>query len=444
MKNIILLFLTFILFSGCSYIDSLDRYYTYKYNKDNGKVNNLCVISDECNMIFGTFKAKSVSDYVLLIYKKNSNSMFFLTATKLFHTKDHSYLFVISLPAGNYAYDIVKTNENTSSVLLINPKKNNFNISRKIDDRYNKNIITLDPFIASSSSVSSKRQKNIESIFIDNNIISKLKKKNNFYEKKKYPLDSSIFSDKLIKDGMYNISKFDRQTTYMYSIGKASSKKIPVIFVHGVLASPNNFIELIDSIDKTKFIPYVIFYPTGESLTLNANILSYMIFSSGIIQDTPSIVIGYSMGGLISKEALNQKDMYNIKSSHLFISIASPFGGIELAKNAHKAPYVIPLWRDIAPKSDFIKNLFLKNMKNTKHHMFFAFKEKNIINKILPNNDGTVSISSQLKYMSQDNAVAIYGLNETHTSILKSSKMINKINTLIEKFYEEQVIKTKK
>ena len=436
MKSAVYVILILILLNGCSYISSVNRYYTYVHDKNEDTIKDTCIISDECNMIFGTFKAESVSDYAVLIYKENADSMPFLTATKLFQTKDKSYSFAVNLLSGSYQLDIVKITENNSSIRLINPTSINFSIPIKADN-INK-IIVLDPVISGTSHISPERQNSVENIFIKNDITYLLSKENMFYDNKKHRLDSSVFSDKLIEEGMYNITEFNRKTTYMYSIGEQDSKKIPLLFIHGAFGSPKNFSKIIDSIDKTKFTPYVVFYPGGESLELDANILSYMLFSSGIIQDVPFAIIAHSMGGLIAKAALNKKEMLNIKSPHLLISIGSPFGGNKFAVTAHKAPYVIPMWRDISPNSNFIQTLFLKKANNVKHYLFFSFKEENSMKKFLPNNDGVVSITSQLNYLSQENAIAIYGLDETHTSILESSILINKINIIIEKFYEDK------
>ncbi len=71
------------------------------------------------------------------------------------------------------------------------------------------------------------------------------------------------------------------------------------------------------------------------------------------------IVVAHSMGGLVVREAINR---YQGKSSenpiHLFVSMATPFGGHAAAAIGEKhGLIVLPSWRDLNPENSFIGNL---------------------------------------------------------------------------------------
>jgi hypothetical protein len=53
----------------------------------------------------------------------------------------------------------------------------------------------------------------------------------------------------------------------------------------------------------------------------------------------------------------------------------------------------------------------------------------------MANNDETVEVSSQLDIRAQDDAAAVWGLNETHMSILTSKRTAEYMNRAIERAF---------
>ncbi|MCM8529887.1 MAG: hypothetical protein NE330_01895, partial [Lentisphaeraceae bacterium] len=90
------------------------------------------------------------------------------------------------------------------------------------------------------------------------------------------------------------------------------------------------------------------------------------------------------------------------------------------------SPIIVPSWYDMDPSSPFIKNLPKKKLP-VPHYLFFSFKGDGGSE----NNDGSVTLESQLRPEMQNDAKYIFGLDETHTSILKSAVMSAKLNNIL-------------
>ena len=140
------------------------------------------------------------------------------------------------------------------------------------------------------------------------------------------------------------------------------------------------------------------------------------------------------MGGLISRSLINdivEKDArHNAKM--MFITISTPWGGHQAAQfGIDFAPAVIPSWVDMVPNSPFQQTLFQTPWPDRmKYYLFFSFKGgRNPFTN--GNDDGTVSLISQLKPEAQEAAVKSFGFNEDHTSILKSPQVSEKINEIL-------------
>ena len=143
------------------------------------------------------------------------------------------------------------------------------------------------------------------------------------------------------------------------------------------------------------------------------------------------------MGGMISRSLINhiaERDTHQ-KANLLFITISTPWGGHQAAQfGVDFAPAVIPSWVDMVPNSPFQQTLFQTPWPDRmKYYLFFSFKGgRNPFTN--GNDDGTVSLISQLKPEAQEAAVKLFGFNEDHTSILKSIQVSKKINQILLSF----------
>ena len=244
-------------------------------------------------------------------------------------------------------------------------------------------------------------------------------------------LNDPIFSDRVAKLGLYDPPTFLEIAPMMfYALEEDAGYKVPVIFVHGIGGSPKEFNTIISHLDRDKYKPWFYYYPSGSDLSKLAE-LFYNIYLSGTVAgrgNSDVIIVAHSMGGLVVREALN---LYQGNGQEnpikLFISIASPFGGISSAQSGvDHAPLVIPAWRGLTPTSEFITHLFRNSLPSTlEHHLMYAYQHSGAEN----DNDGVVPVHSQLPSVPNGTFSGRYGFNAGHTEVLSNP---NAIDTLIQ------------
>ena len=214
-----------------------------------------------------------------------------------------------------------------------------------------------------------------------------------------------------------------------------SPQKIPVLFFHGAGGHPQEWDSIIQALDHSKYQPWVVFYPSGFRLNWIVNGMKDLINEIYVTYKFKKIVvIAHSMGGLISRSLLNHNakadDQYQFKI--LFITLSTPWGGHQAAQlGVDFAPAVIPSWVDMVPGSPFQQSLFQTAWPDRmEFYLLFSFKGgRNPFTN--GNDDGAVSLISQLKMDAQEAAVNSFGFNEDHRSILKSSEVSKKINQIL-------------
>jgi pimeloyl-ACP methyl ester carboxylesterase len=240
-------------------------------------------------------------------------------------------------------------------------------------------------------------------------------------------LDDSIFIPKIGKIGHYMPSKFHEIVPSFFYGLERDKGKIPVIFVHGLGGTPAIFKYIVDRLDRDRFQPWFYYYASGESLERNAEIL-YTIMDRYMAEYDSIILTAHSMGGLVAKSAI---DMYNEKRRsdyiRMFISFCTPYDGVEATSFVVKSsPVLAPSWLDVAAGSPFIEKIHASRIpKHIDFRLFFAYDGGSVIN-IGEQDDGTISISSQLETGAQEDATKIYGFEEDHVSILSSERAVGK------------------
>jgi len=156
--------------------------------------------------------------------------------------------------------------------------------------------------------------------------------------------------------------------------------------------------------------------------------LFYQIFLSGKVYESggmPMIIVAHSMGGLVVRAAINRYEGRPGENQvHLFVTMASPFGGHSAAAVGEKhGLIVLPSWRDLNPEKPFIRNLYRKPLPNFVHHeLIYAYQNPGAM-KIGENSDGVVALSSQLHPQAQRQASGQFGFDNTHTDILDSEEV---------------------
>jgi len=246
-------------------------------------------------------------------------------------------------------------------------------------------------------------------------------------------LNDPIFSRQMATLGMYDPAAFLENAPMMfYALEEDTFYKVPVIFVHGIGGIPGEFQQIIDSLDRRRYKPWFFYYPSGMNLKQLADMF-YEIFLSGKAVQRSTfdmVIVAHSMGGLVVREALNR---YQGKGKEnrvrLFVSLASPFGGLSSARNAvDYAPLVLPAWRDLSPTGAFIQQLFRKPLPApVEHHLVYAYRNTGEPD----DSDGVVPVYSQIPASARDKISGQYGFHATHTGILQDPAGIEKVIDLI-------------
>ena len=247
-------------------------------------------------------------------------------------------------------------------------------------------------------------------------------------------LDDPIFDSGFSTLGMYDPASFLEQApTMFYALEEDLGFKIPVVFVHGIGGSAREFETFVGQLDRTRYKPWFYHYPSGGDLDRLAE-LFYQIFLSGKVYRSggmPMIIVAHSMGGLVVREAINKYEGKPHENQvHLFVTMASPFGGHSAAAVGEKhGLIVLPSWRDLNPENPFISDLYRKPLPDFLHHeLIYAYQNPGAI-KIGKNSDGVVSLTSQLHPQAQRQAGGQFGFDNTHTDILGSEDVAAHIQT---------------
>jgi pimeloyl-ACP methyl ester carboxylesterase len=229
----------------------------------------------------------------------------------------------------------------------------------------------------------------------------------------------------------------------VYFLQPYEAGKIPVLFVHGINGTPINFRALIERLDRSKYQPWVYYYPSGARLSLVADHLDQTMKQLQLQHGfTRYDVIAHSMGGLVSRGFLlrNQTGQSRARVP-LYITISTPWAGHKAAESGVKyAPTVVGVWNDMAPNSAYLTDLFFQERNGAQahrplpagvqHHLLFGYKRSGTA--VGECTDSTVTLASQLYPGAQEDASRLYGFDETHMGILGSVETSRLVNRLLD------------
>ena len=108
-----------------------------------------------------------------------------------------------------------------------------------------------------------------------------------------------------------------------------------------------------------------------------------------------------------------------------FVSISTPWGGHEAASMGVRfSPAVVPSWRDLVSGSEFQKTILSKPLRRYVDHLLL-YGTHSSISYVLPHeNDGTVSVASQLAPAARADAVKVAGFDADHVGILSLPEVV--------------------
>jgi len=247
--------------------------------------------------------------------------------------------------------------------------------------------------------------------------------------------DDPAFSQENATTGFWKPMTFLKQHGVgIYFMAPFDPNKIPILFVHGAAGTPQSWKTLAASLDPKRFQPWVYYYPSGMRLDALSTALNRIV---NRLQEEYGVqrmgVVAHSMGGLVSRSFILKHLLEGGQGTvEVFVSYSTPWGGVgAAAKGVEKAPEAIPSWRDVEPKSEFIKNIYAEHLHSRiPHYLLFGFGGD--CSLFMANNDGSVEVSSELDVRAQDDAVFVRGMNEDHMSILESEKAAEYLNMALE------------
>jgi pimeloyl-ACP methyl ester carboxylesterase len=248
-------------------------------------------------------------------------------------------------------------------------------------------------------------------------------------------LDDPKFSVEVGEMSMWQPYKFIEQEGFgVYFLEPYSPSKIPVLFVYGIGGSPQDWRTIFQKMDRQKYQIWFYQYPSGFHLDKSANALANsLIVLKQRYGFERMAVVAHSMGGLVSRGAI-QRAANLAKTNFVthFISISTPWGGHELAQRGVKyMNYPVPSWQDMVPGSAYQKEILSKPLPvGTRYDLIFGYKSSSGFG--LPDeNDGVVSVQSQLLPQVQQEAASVFGLHEEHKEILNSPVTLRHIERLL-------------
>jgi pimeloyl-ACP methyl ester carboxylesterase len=246
-------------------------------------------------------------------------------------------------------------------------------------------------------------------------------------------IDDARFSEENARRGLWRPADFLVQVgAGIYFLEPYDPRKVPVLFVHGAGGHPGNWSALIAHLDRDRFQPWLVYYPTAPRLEQTAMSLDRWVQYLYVQYHYPRMaVVAHSMGGLVARAFINRVITANdgrADGLRLFITMSTPWNGHRLAqRGVDKAPVVVPSWYDMAPGSPFLHSLLDPELPPTlAYDLLFSFAGGSRLMR--PANDGAVTLASQLLPRAQAESRVVRGLNESHRSILRSAEAAALLN----------------
>ena len=239
-------------------------------------------------------------------------------------------------------------------------------------------------------------------------------------------LDDEFFDTAYGTTGLFNPASFIAHTQgFLFSLEKYDDAKTTVLFIHGISGTPRDWKFIAEGLDRSRFQPFFFYYPSGLPLDKLGTLLSQIISTidrHSITSRRKIVLAAHSMGGLVALSAINKLAADGFPASlKLYCSFSTPYAGDEEARRGvETAPLVVPVWRDIAARSEFLQDL-VKNPfpKQLPFYLYFSYKDTSRF-KLGETSDGAVTLRSQLVPSLQSAARGVLGFNETHMGILNS------------------------
>jgi len=224
----------------------------------------------------------------------------------------------------------------------------------------------------------------------------------------------------------------------IYFLDACDASRTPILFVHGIGGHPAEFKYLVGTLDRRRFQPWFVYYPSGLEL---GRIADGMVRWMQELQIRCGfhhlVVVAHSMGGLVARAFIQRaagSAVPGIDGIRTFVSISTPWGGHPAAAlGVAHAPAVVPAWRDLMPGSRFLETLMETPLpRDVPYYLFFGFGGGGGSRFVPGANDGVVTVASELDPRAQAAAIRMFGYDETHRGILNSAAVAAQLKAVVE------------
>jgi len=209
-------------------------------------------------------------------------------------------------------------------------------------------------------------------------------------------------------------------------------RRIPVLFVHGIGGTPQDFRAMLDGLDRTRFQAWMFQYPSGLRLRTASRALHASIAELQRKHRVDTLfIVAHSMGGLVSRgylaDALRDEGGGPVR---LLVTLSSPWEGNEWAQvGAQLMPGAPGVWTDLSPASDFLVAL-RKPVPNVPHYVFFGYRRgPSLLTQ--ESSDGAITLSSQIPAWIQEQAERCWGVDADHVGVLSHRAVLERLNALL-------------
>ena len=237
-------------------------------------------------------------------------------------------------------------------------------------------------------------------------------------------LDDERFSPEIGQMGMW--APFDFAVHVgggVYFLEPYDAARVPVLFVSGIGGHPREWKSFVEALDRTRYQAWFYVYPSGAPLESNARVLAgAMEALHRQYRFERLYVTAHSMGGLVSRGFIQHQAQASAERYvRLFVSVSTPWGGIESArKGVERSPVVMPSWVDVQTDSDYQRAIFSRPFAPPlEYHLLWGRT-----GPAERASDGVVSVASELRAEAVRDARSVKGFQADHRGILRDPAAI--------------------
>ena len=244
--------------------------------------------------------------------------------------------------------------------------------------------------------------------------------------------DDAAFSAENTAKGMWQPGLFQREVGYgLYVLDEFDPARKTILFVHGISDTPVRFRSIVETLPPD-YQAVLFHYPSSFPLEYTSYLLKEAL-DEMIRRYEPSQleVVAHSMGGLVSKGMIYQAEDSLRQRMSILVTMSSPFGGHSAASAGIKwAPVTAPVWWAMAPGSTYLAAIDSLDLTNgPEHHLVYTYSQET--GGPREEDDGVVAVESQLADSAQQNAFAVYGINDNHTGVTSNPCVTGLIENIL-------------